>query len=129
VDGITNGAVYGLVALSLIVVYTVTRVVNIAQGEYVTLGALSFASALSGSFSVLSAIVPGGPAAAFALKDLADRRLAAAAKMRILAVRGRCGSWSCWRGVLAPISFRDPTGLPCWCRWWRRLRWARWSIA
>ncbi len=47
-DGVTNGAVYGLLALSLIVIYTVTRVVNIAQGEYVTLGALSFASCAVG---------------------------------------------------------------------------------
>jgi len=85
-DGVTNGAVYGLVALSLIVVYTVTRVVNIAQGEYVTLGALSFASALSGAFSLLSAIVAGG-LAAFALKDIVDRRLRAAARARILLSR------------------------------------------
>lgn len=86
VDGVTNGAVYGLVALSLIVIYTVTRVVNIAQGEYVTLGALSFASALSGSFNALSALVAGG-LAAFALWDIADRHLAAAARLRILLVR------------------------------------------
>ena len=85
-DGVTNGAVYGLVALSLIVVYTVTRVVNIAQGEYVTLGALSFASALSGAFSVLSAIVAGG-LAAFALRDVVDRRLASAARARIVLSR------------------------------------------
>jgi branched-chain amino acid transport system permease protein len=85
-DGITNGAVYGLLALSLIVIYTVTRVVNIAQGEYVTLGALSFASALSGTFSVLSAIVAGG-LAAFALKDIADRHLTGAMRIRIVLSR------------------------------------------
>lgn len=45
-DGITNGAAYGLVALSLVLVFTVTRVVNIAQGEYITVGALCFYSAL-----------------------------------------------------------------------------------
>ena len=85
-DGITNGAVYGLVALSLIVIYTVTRVVNIAQGQYVTLGALSFASALSGSFNVLNAIVAGG-IAVFALKDAVDRHLTIAVRMRILLLR------------------------------------------
>jgi branched-chain amino acid transport system permease protein len=85
-DGITNGAVYGLLALSLIVIYTVTRVVNIAQGEYVTLGALSFASALSGTFSVLSAIVAAG-LAAFALRDVAERRLAGTMRMRIVLSR------------------------------------------
>ena len=86
VDGVTNGAVYALVALSLIVVYTVTRVVNIAQGEYVTLGALSFASALSGSFNSLSALVAGG-LALFAFRDIADRRLKAGARSRILLTR------------------------------------------
>ncbi|MCC8954365.1 branched-chain amino acid ABC transporter permease [Bradyrhizobium sp. Pear77] len=86
VDGITNGAVYGLVALSLIVIYTVTRVVNIAQGEYVTLGALSFSSALSGSFNLFSWLVAGG-LAAFALLDLADRRLLSSVRIRILLIR------------------------------------------
>jgi branched-chain amino acid transport system permease protein len=106
-DGVTNGAVYGLVALSLIVVYTVTRVVNIAQGEYVTLGALSFASALSGSFSVLSVIVAGG-LAGFALKDVMDRRLAAAARARILLSRA---FWiamvlaTAWAANLVPGSY------------------------
>lgn len=60
VEGITSGAVYGLVALSLIIVYSVTRVVNIAQGEYVALGALSFASSLAGALSVLSLLVIAG---------------------------------------------------------------------
>lgn len=60
VDGITNGAVYGLVALSLILIYTVTRLVNIAQGEYVTLGALSFATTLQGVFPPLTAAVIAG---------------------------------------------------------------------
>ena len=86
-DGVTNGAVYGLVALSLIVIYTVTRVVNIAQGEYVTLGALSFASALSGSFNLLSALVGGG-LAVFAIRDMADRHLGASARIRIAMTRG-----------------------------------------
>lgn len=60
VDGVTNGAVYGLVALSLILVYTVTRVVNIAQGEYVTLGALSFSTILGGGFAPIVSLVVAG---------------------------------------------------------------------
>lgn len=86
VDGVTSGAVYGLVALSLIVIYTVTRVVNIAQGEYVTIGALSFASAFAGSFNVLSAIVAMG-LALFALKDIFDRHQRAAGRMNLILVR------------------------------------------
>jgi len=40
VAGITNGAVYGISALGIVVVYRVARVVNLAQGEAITIGAL-----------------------------------------------------------------------------------------
>ena len=86
VDGITSGAVYGLVALSLIIVYTVTRVVNIAQGEYVMLGALSFASALQGAFSPLCMPVVGA-LAAFVVVDLLNRHSSRAAKLRLSTTR------------------------------------------
>src|SRR3954463_2853104 len=43
-DGVVNGAIYALVALALVLVYAVTRVIFIPQGELVTLGALSLAS-------------------------------------------------------------------------------------
>ena len=42
-DGITNGAVYGLLALALVLVFAVTRVIFIPQGEFVAYGALSVA--------------------------------------------------------------------------------------
>jgi len=95
VDGITSGAVYGLVALSLIIVYTVTRVVNIAQGEYVMLGALSFASTLQGVFPPLCVPVVGA-LAAFVVVDLLNRHTGRAAKLRLLATRA---AWIA--GVLA----------------------------
>jgi branched-chain amino acid transport system permease protein len=42
-DGLTNGAVYALLALSIVLVFTVTRVIYIPQGEYVAFGALTLA--------------------------------------------------------------------------------------
>ena len=42
-DGATNGAIYALLALALILVFAVTRVVFIPQGEYVAFGALTLA--------------------------------------------------------------------------------------
>ncbi|MFV0382814.1 branched-chain amino acid ABC transporter permease [Paracoccus sp. (in: a-proteobacteria)] len=39
--GLTNGSVYGLIALSLSVIYGASRVINFAQGEFVMLGAMS----------------------------------------------------------------------------------------
>ncbi len=48
-DGIVNGAIYGLMALSLVLVFSVTRVILISQGELVAFGALSMAALEAGS--------------------------------------------------------------------------------
>lgn len=42
-DGITNGAIYALLGLSLVLVFSVTRVIFIPQGEFVAYGALTLA--------------------------------------------------------------------------------------
>jgi branched-chain amino acid transport system permease protein len=47
-DGVTNGAVYALLALALVLVFAVTRVIFIPQGEFVAFGALTLASLQSG---------------------------------------------------------------------------------
>src|SRR3982074_3694985 len=47
-DGITNGAIYALLGLALVLVFAVTRVILIPQGEFVTYGALTYASLSSG---------------------------------------------------------------------------------
>ncbi len=39
--GLTNGSVYGLVGLSISLIYGTNRVINFAQGEFVMLGAMS----------------------------------------------------------------------------------------
>jgi branched-chain amino acid transport system permease protein len=43
-DGLVNGAVYALLALALILVFAVTRIIFVPQGEFVTYGALTLAS-------------------------------------------------------------------------------------
>jgi branched-chain amino acid transport system permease protein len=48
-DGITNGAIYALVAIALVLVFAVTRVVFIPQGEFVAFGALTMALFQSGA--------------------------------------------------------------------------------
>lgn len=48
-DGITNGAVYALLALALVLVFAVTRVIFIQQGEFVAYGALTLAMMQSGA--------------------------------------------------------------------------------
>ncbi len=62
-DGIVNGAVYALLALSLVLVFTVTRVILIPQGELVAYGALTYAALdegrLPGSVWLLCALGAG----------------------------------------------------------------------
>ena len=47
-DGITNGAIYALLGLATVLVFTVTRVIFIPQGEFVAYGALTLAMLQSG---------------------------------------------------------------------------------
>ena len=47
-DGITIGAIYALLALALVLVFAVTRVIFIPQGEFVAYGALTLASLQAG---------------------------------------------------------------------------------
>ena len=47
-DGMTNGAVYALLGLATVLVFTVTRVIFIPQGEFVAYGALTLAMLQTG---------------------------------------------------------------------------------
>lgn len=47
-DGVTSGAVYALLALALVLVFSVTRVIFIPQGEFVSFGALTLAGIQNG---------------------------------------------------------------------------------
>jgi ABC-type branched-subunit amino acid transport system ATPase component/ABC-type branched-subunit amino acid transport system permease subunit len=47
-DGITNGAIYALLSLALVLVFAVTRIIFIPQGEFVAYGALTLASLQAG---------------------------------------------------------------------------------
>jgi branched-chain amino acid transport system permease protein len=49
-DGITNGSVYALLGFALVLVFAVTRVILIPQGEFVTYGALTYAVLAAGKW-------------------------------------------------------------------------------
>jgi branched-chain amino acid transport system permease protein len=66
-DGITNGAVYALLGLALVLVFAVTRVILIPQGEFVTYGALTYASLSSGQMPGTAKLAVVMGIAAFAL--------------------------------------------------------------
>src|SRR5881392_4144874 len=42
-DGVTNGAIYALLALALVLVFAVTRIIWIPSGEFVAYGTLTLA--------------------------------------------------------------------------------------
>ncbi|NMG72599.1 branched-chain amino acid ABC transporter permease [Parazoarcus communis] len=68
-DGITNGAIYALLALSILLVFTVTRVLFIPLGEFVAFGALTMAAFQAGKAPALIWLVAGF-AVAVATADL-----------------------------------------------------------
>lgn len=72
-DGITNGAIYALLGLALVLVFSVTRVIFIPQGEFVTYGALTLASLDAGRLPGTASLLLCFGAAAFLL-DLWDVR-------------------------------------------------------
>ena len=75
-DGITNGAIYALLALALLLVFTVTRVIFVAQGEFISYAALSLALLQAGKVpGVVYVLVGGGLiAAAFELWSAFGKR-------------------------------------------------------
>lgn len=66
-DGVTSAAIYALLAISLILIFTVTRIIYVPQGEFISFGALTLAAIQQGQFpksvAVLGAL--GGVAAAY----------------------------------------------------------------
>ncbi len=58
-DGITNGAIYALLALALVLVFAVTRVIFIPQGEFVSYGALTLAMIDNGFFPATAWLLLG----------------------------------------------------------------------
>lgn len=64
-DGITNGAIYALLALALLLVFAVTRVIFVPQGEFIAYAALSLALMESGRVpGTVYILVAGGALAA-----------------------------------------------------------------
>jgi branched-chain amino acid transport system permease protein len=73
-DGVTNGAIYALLGLALVLVFAVTRVILIPQGEFVTYGALTYASLSSGQMPGTARLAVAMGVVAFCLDIFAARR-------------------------------------------------------
>ena len=73
-DGITNGAIYALLGLALVLVFAGTRVILIPQGEFVTYGALSYAMLSTGNVPGTAWLAVAMGAVAFGFDLFAARR-------------------------------------------------------
>lgn len=69
-DGVTSGAIYALLALALVLVFAVTRVIFLPQGEFVALGALTLATLQDGKIPGTAWLLMGA-GVAVAVIDLA----------------------------------------------------------
>ncbi|MBI3149889.1 MAG: branched-chain amino acid ABC transporter permease [Betaproteobacteria bacterium] len=111
-DGLTNGAIYALLALALVLVFGVTRVIFVPQGEFVAFGALTLAALQMGKTPGTVWLLLGMTLAAAVLESYRC---------------GRAGTWRRWPRemlVLAafPLAvalasyFLAPLQLPLWAQ-------------
>src|SRR5476651_2868273 len=73
-DGITNGAIYALLGLALVLVFAVTRVILIPQGEFVTYGALTYATLSAGNVPGTAKLAVAMGVVAFGLDIFSARK-------------------------------------------------------
>ncbi len=86
-DGVTNGAIYALLALALLLVFAVTRVIFVPQGEFISYSALSLALLQSGRLPGVVYVLVGGGLVAAALEIAVALREKSPARLpRILAL-------------------------------------------
>jgi branched-chain amino acid transport system permease protein len=112
-SGIVNGTIYALLGLGLVAVYSVTRVVNVAQGEFAAFGALLAASLvgrgvplpLALAISVVAAAVLGGTMYRVAIRPA---RGAAALTLLIITIAIHLSL----KGILLLLWGTAPYGLP-----------------
>ena len=110
-DGITTGAIYLLLAIGLLIVFSVTRVIFVPQGDLLAFGTLTVAALQSGHLPGTLWLLDGVSALALVASLLQGRRARDARRAglgRLSAGRdgGGAGSWrrtrcrrsrSCWR--------------------------------
>jgi branched-chain amino acid transport system permease protein len=73
-DGVTNGAIYALLALALVMVFAVTRVILVPSGELLTIGALTLAAFDQGHVPGTVRLVAGAAVLAGAIEAFTRAR-------------------------------------------------------
>ena len=101
-DGVTNGAIYALLALAIVLVFAVTRVIFIPQGEFVAYGALTLALLQLGQVpGTVWLLLAAGAAGGAARRRVP--RCAAAQPAAVVAARRRQGP-RCSRRVVVGLA-------------------------
>jgi len=106
-DGVVNGAIYALLALSLVLVFTVTRVILIPQGELVAFGALTYAALDAGRAPGSLWLLAGLGVAAFVAGVVAERRVGAWLVTETLLVPGLVIAATLWLAPRRPGVFTE----------------------
>ena len=102
-DGLVNGAIYALLALCLVLVFTVTRVILIPQGEFVSFAALTYAALDTGHVPASLYLLAGLGAAAFLRAAWSRRGLALVGLgLETLALPALVAALTVWLAPLHP---------------------------
>jgi branched-chain amino acid transport system permease protein len=111
-DGITNGAVYALLALALVLVFAVTRVIFVPSGEFVSFGTLTLAGLQLGKPPGMIGLLVGMAAVAGLMEVYACLRLREARRIPRQLIL--------WAGVPLAIAAASwwlaSQGLPFWAQ-------------
>lgn len=111
--GLVNGAIYALLGLGLVVIFSVTRVVNVAQGEFAAAGALVAVTLLGHGLPLWAAVVvavAASTALGGAMYLVAIRPVRTATPLTLLIVT--IAVHLALRGVLLLLWGTDPYSLP-----------------
>jgi branched-chain amino acid transport system permease protein len=112
-SGLVVGGVYALIGLGFVIVYSVTRIINFAQGEFVMLGALlmvTFEQAGLGVGVALGLTVAAVALLAALLERVAIQPLASAPALAVLILT--IGASIALRGMALVVWGTDSTALP-----------------
>jgi branched-chain amino acid transport system permease protein len=80
-DGLVNGAIYALLGIALVLVFAVTRIIFIPQGEFVAYGGLTFALLSTGTIPGTAWLLAVFGAAAFVVGLWRSRHVTTARKV------------------------------------------------
>jgi len=112
-SGLVVGGVYALIGLGFVIVYSVTRIINFAQGEFVMLGALLMVSFEQAGLPVAAAVlltVASVAALGGLLERVAIHPIASAPALAVLILT--IGASIAMRGTALIVWGTDPSALP-----------------